>query len=64
MGIGRNEVIGVLTQHLRNFAGEPGEWCVGTARNSTLNGKLPLQNSKALNLATTITNISSVVNAK
>jgi hypothetical protein len=45
MRIGRNEIIEELTEHIRNLGGEPGEWCVGTARDSTLNGKLPLQNS-------------------
>ena len=45
MRIGRKEIIEELTEHIRNFGGEPGEWCVGTARDSTLDGKLPLQNS-------------------
>jgi hypothetical protein len=45
MRIGRNEIIAELTEHIRNLGGEPGEWCVGTARDLTLNGKLPLQNS-------------------
>ena len=44
MRIGRNEIIEELTEHIRNLGGEPGEWCVGTARDSTLNGQLPLQN--------------------
>ena len=31
---------------MRNMGGEPGEWCVGTARDRALDGKLPLQNSR------------------
>jgi hypothetical protein len=45
MRIKRNEIIEELTEHIRNLGGEPGEWCVGTARDLTLNGRLPLQNS-------------------
>jgi len=45
MRIGRNEIIEELTSHMRKFGGEPGEWCVGTARDRTLNGRLPLQDS-------------------
>ena len=45
MRIGRNEIIEELTEHMRNFGGEPSEWYVGTARDSTLKGELPLQNS-------------------
>ena len=45
MRIGRNEIIEELTEHIRNLGGEPGEWCVGTARDRTLHGRLPLQNS-------------------
>ena len=45
MRIGRKEIIEELTEHIRNFGGEPGEWCVGTARDSTLSGQSPLQNS-------------------
>ena len=29
MRIGRNEIIKELTEHMRKFGGEPGEWCVG-----------------------------------
>ena len=64
MRIGRNEIIEELTEHMRNFGGGAGEWCVGTTRDSTLDGKLPVQNSKVLNIATTTKNIPSVVNAK
>ena len=31
MRIGRNEIIEELTEHIRKFGGEPGEWRVGTA---------------------------------
>jgi hypothetical protein len=45
MRIGRNEIIEELTAHTRCFGGEPGDWCLSTATDSTLDGKLPLQNS-------------------
>ena len=31
MRIGRNEIIEELTEHMRKFGGEPGEWCAGVA---------------------------------
>ncbi|HXW14283.1 MAG TPA: hypothetical protein VEN79_07215 [Terriglobia bacterium] len=31
MRVGRNEIIAELTEHMRKFGGEPGEWCVGIA---------------------------------
>ena len=31
---------------MRNMGGEPNEWCVGTARDRALDGKLPLQDSR------------------
>jgi hypothetical protein len=45
MRIGRNEIIAKLTEHMRNLGGEPGEWCVGTAGDRALDGKLPLQST-------------------
>ena len=32
MRIGQNEIIEELSAHMRKFGGEPGEWCVGTAK--------------------------------
>jgi hypothetical protein len=34
MRIGRNEIVEELTEHIRQCGGEPGEWCVGTTRDS------------------------------
>ena len=32
MRIGHNEIVEELTEHIRKFGGEPGEWRVGTAK--------------------------------
>ena len=45
MPINHTEIIEEIEEHIRKFRGEPCEWFVGTARDSTLDGKLPLQNS-------------------
>ena len=31
MRIGRNEIFEELSEHIRKFGGEPGEWCAGIA---------------------------------
>jgi hypothetical protein len=36
MRIGRNEIVEGLTGHIRQCGGEPGEWCVGTAKEITV----------------------------
>jgi hypothetical protein len=42
MRIGRNEIIEALTEHMRKFGGEPGEWCVGVAETDS---KLQIQDA-------------------
>ncbi len=35
MRIGRNEIIEELTEHMRKFGGEPGEWYAGVAETNS-----------------------------
>jgi hypothetical protein len=43
MRIGRNEIIEELTEHIRKFGGEPGEWRVGTASHD---GRFKIQDDR------------------
>ena len=43
MRIGRNEIVEELTEHMRKFGGEPGEWCVGVAETDS---KFPIPDSR------------------
>src|SRR5271157_4314053 len=51
MRIGRNEIIEELTEHIRQSGGEPGEWRVGTAKDATIIGKLPIQDENPASMA-------------
>ena len=46
MRVGLNEIIEELTEDLWNFGGKPDEWCVRTAKDPALNGRLPIQDSR------------------
>ncbi len=50
MRIGRNEIIEALTEHIRKAGGEPGEWCVGTAKEQWLRemDRFKIQNSREI----------------
>jgi 4-hydroxyphenylpyruvate dioxygenase-like putative hemolysin len=43
MRIGRNEIVEELTEHMRKFGGEPGEWCAGVAETDS---KFQIQDSR------------------
>ncbi len=43
MRIGRNEIIEELSEHIRKFGGEPGEWRVGTASHD---GRFKIQDDR------------------
>ncbi len=43
MRIGRNEIVEELSEHMRKFGGEPGEWCVGVAETDS---KFQIQDSR------------------
>ena len=43
MRIGRNEIIEQLTEHMRKFGGEPGEWRAGVAETDP---KFQIQDSR------------------
>ena len=46
MRIGRNEIIEELTEHIRKFGGEPGEWRVGMAKDATIICNLQIHDSR------------------
>ena len=51
MRIGRNEIIEELIEHIRKAGGESGEWRVGTAKDATMMGKLPIQDENPVSRA-------------
>jgi hypothetical protein len=42
-----------MPRYRRIFGGEPGDWCVGAARDSALDGKLPFQESREISTCLT-----------